>query len=184
MNYYLDIKVLPDLESSAQVLLNNLFAKFHRAVSQTCLGKIGVSFPDYAVTVGETLRLHGNKENLELLMAQNWLKGLRDYTEVSEIKAIPTNVEGYRNFARIQKKSPHNLRKRAILKGRYTPEEALVKIPDSLQINLDLPFMQIQSLSTKQIIRIFIKQGETQKEPSAGEFSSYGLSRTATVPVF
>lgn len=184
MNYYLDIKVEPDLEISAQALLNNLFAKLHRAISQHCAGEIGISFPQYDKSLGQILRLHGSEQALSRLMDQPWLKGLRDYTQVNPIKVIPNNIQGYRNVYRVQKKSPYNLRKRAISKGRMNENEALEKFPDKTQEFLNLPFIQLQSLSTKQVMRLYIQQSELSPTPTLGQFSSYGLSRTTTIPWF
>lgn len=184
MDHYLDIQVEPDLEITAPALLNNLFAKFHRAMSQYCAGKIAVSFPLYKASLGDTLRLHGSQPNLEQLMMQPWLKGLRDYTNVSAIMPVPKDIIGYRTVHRVQKKSPHNLRKRAVAKGRMTEQEALTKIPDSLQERLTLPFLQIQSLSSQQVMRIYVSHGEIQSEAVTGVFSSYGMSRTSTIPWF
>ena len=184
MDYYLDIQVHPDMEITTPALLNNLFAKFHRAMNQYCAGKVAVSFPLYNTSLGNTLRLHGSQKDLEQLMIQPWLKGLRDYTTVSAVMPVPANIVGYRTIYRVQKKSPHNLRKRAVAKGRMTEQEALTKIPDSLQERLILPFIQIQSLSSQQVMRIYVAQGNILSEPVKGELSSYGMSRTTTIPWF
>ncbi len=184
MDYYIDIVVLPDTEVSASVLMNNLFAKFHRALVRYSKDDIAVSFPKYGKSLGNALRIHGCYTTLEHLMAQPWLKGLRDYTRGNIIKPVPNHIIGYRTVYRVQKKSPHNLRKRAITKGRMTEQEALTKIPDSLQERLSFPFIQIQSLSSQQIMRIYVAQGNIQPEPIIGKFSSYGMSRTSTVPYF
>lgn len=184
MDHYVDIRVEPDLEISAPALLNNLFAKFHRTAAQMIKGQIGVSFPKYGQTLGEVLRLHGSQQALDLLMAQPWLKGLRDYTQVSEVQPIPQTIQGYRTVCRIQKKSPQNIRKRAVAKGWLTEQEALDKIPDAQQQMLTLPFLQLQSLSSKSMMRVYIQQGEITQQAVVGEFSSYGLSRSATIPWF
>ena len=184
MDHYLEIQVLPDLDISAPALMNNLFAKFHRVVAQRGCGEVGVSFPNYDKTLGNLLRLHGTQSSLSHLMSETWLKGLRDYTKVSEVLAVPSEIKGFRCIGRIQQKSPQNMRKRSINKGWKTNEEALEILPDSKQKLLDLPYLQIQSLSSKQQMRIYIKQGKLQKTASAGTFSSYGLSRITSVPYF
>ncbi len=183
-NYYLDIQVEPDLEISAPALLNNLFAKFHRAMAQHCNGQIAVSFPKYDKTLGDVLRLFGTQEVLEQFMAQPWLKGLRDYTQVSDIQAVPEEVKGYRSVFRVQRKSPQNKRKRAVSKGWLSETEALEQMPDQAFQPLSLPYLQLHSLSNKQVMRVYIQLGELGNQPQTGEVSSYGLSRTATVPWF
>ncbi|WP_087018368.1 type I-F CRISPR-associated endoribonuclease Cas6/Csy4 [Thaumasiovibrio subtropicus] len=184
MDYYLDIHVNPDPEISAAALMNNLFAKFHRAVSQHLPGEIAVSFPKYQRSLGDVLRLHGSENGLNQFMALPWLKGLGDYTELSPTTAVPTEVKGYRNVYRVQKKSVHNRRKRSIAKGWLTEEEALHRIPDSAEATLKLPFLQFKSLSSQQMMRVYIGLGELQPHPAQGTLNSYGLSKTQTVPWF
>lgn len=45
MDYFLDIRVLPDPEFSEEMLMAALFAKLHRALGARGKGDIGVSFP-------------------------------------------------------------------------------------------------------------------------------------------
>ena len=89
--------------------------------------------------LGDVLRIHGSKLAIELLMAQPWLKGLRDYTQVGDILPVPSDLIGYRTVSRVQKKSPQNLRKRSIAKGWLTEEEARHKIPDTKQPQFKAP---------------------------------------------
>ncbi|MFW7525652.1 type I-F CRISPR-associated endoribonuclease Cas6/Csy4 [Vibrio ostreicida] len=184
MDYYLDIKVLPDLEITAPALLNNLFAKFHRAMAQTCKGQVAVSFPKYGRVLGDVLRIHGSKPAIESLMNQPWLKGLRDYTQVGDVFLVPSDIIGYRTVTRVQMKSPQNLRKRSIAKGWMTEEEARHRIPDTKQPQLDLPYLQLQSLSNKNVLRIYVKHGVIIQQSVNGEYSSYGFSSQATIPWF
>ena len=183
MDYYINFKVLPDPEFEVTVLLNALYAKCHRVIGQLGEGQVGVSFPNHKKTLGDNLRLHGSKEKLSQLMAVNWLKGLGDYTQVSEILAVPNGAQ-YRTVGRKQKKSPQNKRKRAIAKGWCTATEAEEKFKDDLHEPLTLPYAQIKSLSTQNSIRVFIEHGELQENPVKGTYSSYGLSQTATIPWF
>ncbi|MEZ8147728.1 type I-F CRISPR-associated endoribonuclease Cas6/Csy4 [Enterovibrio norvegicus] len=184
MDSYIDIVVLPDAEITSPALMNNLFAKLHRALVELASGDVAVSFPKYGKMLGNILRLHGTRDALDRLMVQPWLKGLRDYTSVSDISPVPDNVQGYRSTFRVQQKSPQNIRKRAISKGWLSEEEALHKIPDSKQKRLSLPFIQIKSQSTNQEVRLFVERGELLDKPETGHFSSYGFSRTATTPWF
>ena len=80
MDYYLDITLLPDPEFEKQVLLNALFSKFHRGMSQTVPGEIGVSFPDFDKRLGVRLRLHGSAESLDKLMAAGWMPVVMGFT--------------------------------------------------------------------------------------------------------
>ena len=183
MDYYLDITLLPDPEFEEQVLLNALFSKFHRGMSQTVPGAVGVSFPDVATRLGGRMRLHGSAEALDKLMSSGWMKGLGDYTRVSTVERVPADCQ-YRTVKRVQAKSAWNKRKRSIAKGWLDEEEAEAKIPDSQQKKLKQPFVQIKSLSNGNDMRVYIEHGELLDAPATGTFNSYGLSSTATIPWF
>lgn len=184
MEYYCDIKVLPDPEASEPILISNLFSKLHRALVKLSANDIGVSFPKVGKTLGDTVRLHSTEERLTELFSIDWLKGLRDYCSVQQVNAIPNKVT-YRTVSRVQAKSASNKRKRSIAKGWLTEAEALAKISDTQQNRLNLPFVQISSASTKQNhVKLFIKHGRAQVVSVEGKFNCYGLSKTATIPWF
>lgn len=184
MLYYIDIQVLPDLETSAPVLMNNLFAKLHRQLAAVGNGAVGISFPNAHKTLGDTLRLHGTQAALETMMANTWLKGLRDYTRVTAIIAIPSEIKGYQTVKRVQAKTANNKRKRSIAKGWISADEAIHAIPNTAERRLTLPYVQIQSLSNQNVMRVFIEHSQVVSAATDGVFSSYGLSATATIPVF
>ncbi|KMW75075.1 CRISPR-associated protein Csy4 [Photorhabdus luminescens subsp. luminescens] len=184
MDYYLEIRVLPDLEFSQQDLMAALFAKLHRALGQVGNGRIGVSFPRAGKTLGDTLRMHGSSEALNDLQALSWLKGLRDYTEVIDIQPAPQDTR-YRRVSRVQVKSNvDRIRRRSIKKGWLTEEQAWQRIPISKEQRTHLPFLYLKSLSSGQSFLLFVEQGPIQDSPASGVFSSYGLSSSATIPWF
>jgi len=184
MDSYLDIRVLPDPEFTAQALLDALFAKLHRALGQHAAGGIGISFPHAGKNLGDKLRLHGTSAALAAFHQLNWLKGLGDYTDCSAILPVPADAK-HRTIGRVQVKSnAERLRRRAIKKGKLTEEEALQRIPDSVSQRSNLPFVNVKSLSNGERYPLFIRQGEIRQQASPGEFSSYGLSASATVPWF
>ncbi|WP_293936083.1 type I-F CRISPR-associated endoribonuclease Cas6/Csy4 [Iodobacter sp.] len=184
MDHYLEIKVLPDPEFEVATLFNALFAKLHRALADVGQGQIGVSFPLADKTLGPILRLHGKHAALEQLMAENWLKGLRDYTTASVILSVPASAK-HRVVKRVQaKSSAERLRRRSISKGWLSEQEAIERIPLANEARLKLPFIQMKSNSTAQSFRLFIQQGPLQAEAVAGVFNDYGLSPVATIPVF
>jgi len=187
MNHYIDITVLPDPEFKATILMNALYAKCHRVLGKMAKGNVGnsvgVSFPQHKSTLGEVLRLHGSQEQLQAIVAEPWLKGLRDYTLLSEVQEVPITVQ-YRTVARIDSKSPEKKRRRSISKGWLTPEQAAERIPDTEAHIHKLPFAQLISLSNKNPYKVFVKHGELLMKPVVGHFSSLGLSKTATVPWF
>lgn len=183
MDHYIDIRVLPDPEFKETVLMSALFSKLHRHIGKVEQGNIAVSFPEYSTTLGAVLRVHGNKSNLEKLQALNWLKGLRDYSECTDIKPTPDGCQ-YRTVKRIQAKSVYNKRKRIVAKGWGSAEEAEQRIPDGQERQLNLPYVQIKSLSTDSPMRVYIEHGKIQDEAISGEYTSYGLSTGSTIPWF
>ncbi len=183
MDYYIDIKVLPDPEFKETVLLNALFSKLHRALGQVAEGRVGVSFPDATKLLGNKIRLHGTQTDLTKLMGVNWLQGLRDYAHQSEVKKIPDKVS-YKIVRRVQAKSAHNKRKRSVAKGWLSEAEAIQLIPDTQQKMLRLPFLQIKSLSNGNLMRIYVEHSKELDGAVVGTFTSYGFSSTATVPWF
>ena len=185
MNHYIDIDLLPDPEFSGNLLMNALFAKFHRALVSAGCGKIGVSFPlAQKRTLGIRLRLHGGRNSLHWLSQQDWLKGLRDYCRVSELCAVPDDCQ-YRIVKRVQaKSSAARLRRRSVKKGWLSTKEAEVRILESSEKRLSAPFIQLRSSSTGQAFRLFIEQGKLVSTASSGGFSAYGLSQDATIPWF
>ncbi|MCA6219885.1 type I-F CRISPR-associated endoribonuclease Cas6/Csy4 [Photorhabdus antumapuensis] len=184
MDYYFEIRVLPDPEFSQQSLMEALFAKLHRALGQVGNGRIGVSFPGARKTLGDTLRIHGANEALNDLQSLSWLKGLRDYTEMTDIQLVPQDTR-YRRVSRVQVKSNvDKIRRRSIKKGWLTEEQARQRIPISKEQRTNLPFLNLKSLSSRQSFPLFVEQGPIEEEPASGVFSAYGLSASATVPWF
>lgn len=187
MDHYLDLKLLPDPEFPATQLMNALFAKLHRGLVELGCDDIGISFPDSARAghgFGQRLRLHGTAAALDRLLARNWLSGMRDHVQLSELAAVPANAQ-HRGLRRVQVDSnPERLRRRAIKRHGLTEEQARQRIPDHAGKTTDLPFIDLRSQSSGQRFRLFIAQGPIQATAQAGTFNAYGLSREATVPWF
>lgn len=185
MDHYLDIAVLPDPEFPAPILMNALFAKLHRVLVQLKNTQIGISFPNTgARTLGNHLRLHGPQAELGHLMAQPWLKGMRDHINVSDMAAIPGHTK-YCCVKRVQaKSSAERLRRRYLQRHPEANPEQLVRLlPDSVEQKLKLPYLRLKSLSNGQDFLLFIQQSE-QTDSKPGTFNTYGLSSSATLPLF
>lgn len=184
MDHYLEIRVLPDPEFSEEMLMAALFAKLHRALGTRGKGDIGVSFPEYSVKPGAVLRLHGSEQALQELDALSWRKGLSDYCRCGNIAAVPA-IKGWRCVHRVQvKSSAARLLRRSVRKGWLTEEEALMRIATTPEKRVDLPYLNLKSLSTGQQFRLFFQHGELLSAAVEGGFSSYGLSAGATIPWF
>lgn len=184
MDYYVEIKLLPDPEFPDSVLMNALFAKLHRALVEVGHNEIGVSFPEVGKKLNSKLRIHGREESLHRLMNRNWLQGMKDYANVSGISKVPNNCE-YRVVKRAQAKSSvERLYRRSIKKGWLSPDMAAQQMERSKDKRLSSPFLQLKSHTTGQQFRLFVQHGELLKQPLEGKFSSYGLSNKATIPWF
>lgn len=187
MNYFLEVTILPDPEFPATLLMNVLFSKLHRAFVEIASERIGVSFPDAKTngsTLGSRLRLHGSKTDLEGLMAKNWLLGMNDHLNLSQLAQVPASAS-HRIVRRVQvKSSPERLRRRLARRHGISIEETLARLPDFMAERTNLPFVILRSQSTGQQFRLFINQGPLQAEAKPGAFTCYGLSQQATVPWF
>lgn len=187
MDHYLEIRLLPDPEFVPSLLMNALFGKLHKALSELNTNRIGVSFPavqDDPPALGDRLRLHGDLSDLQRLMESNWLTGMRDHTLVADPAPVPPQTS-HRVVRRVQaKSSPTRLRRRLARRKGISDEEAYRAIPDSVAEQLRLPFVTIKSRSTDQTFRLFIEHQPPRNGAVGGDFSCYGFSPTATVPWF
>ncbi|MEX1196710.1 MAG: type I-F CRISPR-associated endoribonuclease Cas6/Csy4 [Pseudohongiellaceae bacterium] len=188
MDHYVDLKLLPDPEFPAPMLMNALFSKLHRALVEMHSNTIGVSFPELQPdqpSLGRCLRAHGTERDLAQLMQKNWLAGMRDHITQQKVAKVPDEIQ-HRRIKRVQSKSSaERLRRRHAKRHPELSEtELLNRIPDFVEQQLDLPFIRIQSGSSGQQFRLFLEHLPVQKEPVKGKFNSYGLSTEATIPWF
>lgn len=187
MSHYIDIHLRPDPEFPAHQLMGALYAKVHRLLAKVQASTIGVSFPGYKTvpaTLGHTLRLVGPKADLAGLMEHDWLKGMRDHTEVMQVAAVPADAV-QRILRRVQaKSSPERLRRRQMRRHGLTEEQAQERVPDSAAELLNLPFVVFTSASTGQTFRLYLRLGPAVGNAQAGTFNAYGLSASATTPWF
>jgi len=185
--HFIDIRLLPDPEFAQAHLLGALYAKLHRALVQLDANNIGVSFPQYRLqprNLGEVLRLHGTEIALQRLLATDWLRGMRDHTELASIAAVPSGVEHRRLQRRQFKTNVERLRRRRARRKSETMEQAKEAIPDEVEQQPDLPYVRLRSGSTAQAFCLFLALSKPQAEAMEGEFNAYGLSSSATVPWF
>jgi CRISPR-associated endonuclease Csy4 len=187
MDHYIDIKLLPDPEFSAPLLMGALYSKLHRALALQKFNTIGISFPHYKLkpkSLGAVLRIHGSLDALTQLQATAWLKGMRDHTSLTAIQPVPADTRHQLVKRRQYKTNAERLRRRRMKRKGETHDQALQAIPDSVERKPELPFLTLRSASTEQTFCLFVDQGEPLDQSKAGEFSCYGLSQTATVPYF
>ena len=186
MDRYIEFHLLPDPEQAPNLLMNVLYGKLHLALAELGSGDVGVSFPDAqkGAALGPRLRLHGTADALARLMRINWTAGMYDYVLQSSVMSVPSDAK-FRSCYRVQAKSnPERLRRRMIKRHGVDAETAARKIPDSATEMLNLPYLQIKSLSSGKHFRLFLQFGPLKEEARNGVFNAYGLSREATVPWF
>jgi len=186
-SYYIDIRLLPDPEFSQAHLMGALYAKLHRALVGLDTHEIGVSFPQYSVqprTLGQIMRMHGGESALSALLSTDWLRGMRDHVEVGNMSVVPQAVQHRRLLRRQFKTSVDRLRYRRMRRKGETYEQAAKAIPDGIEQQPDLPYVQLRSASTGQRFCLFLALGDPEPNPVLGSFNAYGLSNTATLPWF
>ncbi|GAB7537290.1 type I-F CRISPR-associated endoribonuclease Cas6/Csy4 [Burkholderia sp. 3C] len=188
--HFIDIALLDDPEFSQVHLFGALMAKLHRVLVQLRRDDVGISFPGYRLrprSIGRVLRLHGSDEGLRALMALPWLQGMRDHVSVTDLAAVPADARHCVVRRRQFKTNVERLRRRRMMRKGETAEQAAAHIPESVERQPDLPYVQLRSASTGQGFCLFVEQGEGGALAVAGGFNSYGLSRGdqgATVPWF
>ena len=187
MDHYIEIRLRPDPEFPPEVLMDALYAKLHRALVRHAGNDIGISFPNAnneAKRLGARLRLHGLTATLGSFMGHEWLTGMRDHVDVTEVLHVPVTAK-HRVVRRVQAKSNvERLRRRQMRRHGLTEQEACVKLPDHSGERLKFPYVQVKSASSDQRFLLFIEHCPVSDTPQRGEFGSYGLSSTATVPWF
>ena len=185
--HYIDVRLLPDPEFSQTFLLGALYSKLHRALVQIGATGVGVSFPQYCLQprgLGHVLRLHGSETDLEALSSTSWLRGMHDHVVASDAFAVPPVVE-YRRLERRQyKTNAERLRRRRMRRKGEAYDQAAAAVPDSVERQPELPYVQMRSRSTGQTFCLFLLLGDPEPQAVDGIFNSYGLSRIATVPWF
>jgi len=187
MLHYIDIHLRPDPEFPAHHLMAALYSKLHRVLALVQANTIGVCFPGYQShppTLGNTLRLLGPESDLVRLMEHEWLMGMRDHTDAAPVVPVPATAV-HRHLRRVQaKSSPERLRRRQMRRHGLTEEQAIERVPDAAAEMLQLPFVTLSSASSGQRFRLFLRISPPVSTAQTGEFNTYGLSSTATIPWF
>jgi CRISPR-associated endonuclease Csy4 len=191
MKYYIDIVLIPNKEDGISFIWSKVYTQMHLALVEIKSDdgvKIGFSFPFYnnhEFPLGDTLRVFSSsKELLNTLNINHWLEKLEGFVYVGNINDVPSDVKEYVTFSRKQFKSNiSRLARRYAKRHDMSIEDALDIYKDANTQHTDLPFVYIKSLSTKQEMKIFIEKS-IKSNPENGLFSTYGLSKTSTVPWF
>lgn len=187
MDYYVDIRILPDPDFETTVVMRALFARLHKALVTLGTDAVGVSFPGFRTrpaAIGSEIRVHASRDTLDELFALAWLSGVRDHVVLDGPHAVPSNVK-HRSVRRVQPKgAAERLARRYAKRHGVSDEEALAIYRAASADTVRLPYIRMHSSSTGEGFSLFIEHGPIVDTPIAGTFSSYGLSDGATVPWF
>lgn len=184
MDSYIDLVLQADEEVPIYFIRNKVFAKFHKVLNDLKQTAIGVSFPKYKTKLGSTIRIHGEKSDLDILQQKNWLGGLAGYCIVSDVLPIPENIKGYRTISRIRQNMSNSKLQRLIKRGSISSEETKAYEAKMLATGLDNPYLELESISNGHKHRRYIQFGYVSDQAVSGKFDQFGLSKTATIPWF
>ena len=186
MNHYLDVS----FDASVDFPLLHQMASFYQGVHLYLVesgAQLGITLPELKTgarnPLGNIVRLHGTEDSLHAFTESPFLSRIRSPFRLSSIEQVPAGAQP-RTFWRHQPKSIVQLRKRAMKRHGLTEEQAVERYPRDMLFHSPLPFLELRSLSTRQSFRLFFVKGDIQKIAVQGEFNTYGLSPTATLPWF
>jgi CRISPR-associated endonuclease Csy4 len=191
MKHYCEITLLPDAEANLGFLWQKVYQQIHLALVENKIGEnhslVAISFPEYGnkeFPLGGKLRLLAEEAALlEGLNLSKWLDRLTDYCHYTSVKPIPGSIE-HAVFKRKQFNSNvERLARRRAKRKNESYEQALAHFEGFEIEQSDLPYINSQSLSKGERFRLFIQQVKHQNNVT-GTFDCYGLSKTATVPLF
>lgn len=183
MNYYIDIQVKPNIEMKLNVLMNAVYGKLHKCLYDLRSTDIGISFPNYNVCLGNLLRLHGIAERLHGLQSGRWLDDMICYCSLSSVNHIPTQTK-YRTISRKQTNLSQSKLRRLLKRGSASEELIRQYRAKMFSEGCDNPYLELFSISNGHRYRRYIQFGALQERPVSGQFDSFGLSGTATIPWF
>ncbi|WP_351122268.1 type I-F CRISPR-associated endoribonuclease Cas6/Csy4 [Shewanella sp. T24-MNA-CIBAN-0130] len=183
MNSYIDINLKPDAEMREAELSSKVFTKFHKALVSLNTNLIGISFPKAHLKLGRLFRIHGDASLLNDLHGIDWLGALVGYCQVGEITVVPEQVQ-YRVVSVKRSNLSKAKLKRLIARGSIDDDGKKRYKVKMLSQGFDNPYLDLLSSSTGQVHRKFFEFSDLQEQSANGDFDSYGLSNTATVPWF
>lgn len=176
--HYLEFTLKSSKKVSAPVLMSALLHQVHLALVKLETDQLGVSFPQYSTTLGSVLRVHGEAHLLKLFVLN--IDKLDAGISVSDIREVPGSVNHAR-FYRVRPSKQNSKLKAGLKSGHITDPKAY--IAKMCQEVITAPFFQSNSTSTQQSYKRFVARDVVDSGMS-GQFDSFGLSKTATVPIF
>lgn len=191
---YVEITLIPDGIATLNDVWRVVFRQVHKALADANNAGLGVSFPAYRYepkykTLGDKLRVFASSESeLMALNLNDALSYASEYCHVSKVRKVPEKVS-YACFGR--KRYRNNYEK--LVKGKMvhlgvSEEEAKTLIGEFKPKKTDLPYIHYQSISSmnagKSADIMLAIQKIDMDHSIISPFNLFGLSNTATVPVF
>lgn len=150
LNFYQELKLLPEEEIPIHFLWSKVYQQLHLALvdiqDTDHHVPVGLAFPEYHMgdkfgVLGSKLRLFAQDQaTLERLDIRKWLSRLSDYVHCTSIRPVPDRVKGYAIYQRLQPKTnPERLARRYLRRWeKHHPSEAA---PDlATVLSRELPF--------------------------------------------
>lgn len=187
MEFYQELTLLENPEININQLWSKIYQQVHLALVEHAAGKVAVAFPEYDKKkgLGKKLRLISKtREKLAELNLEKYLFHYDDYVHLISVRPIPERrIKGYVIYSRQRSEQG------SISKAKRYAKRHNISIDEALAIYLPqntkhtLPYITLQSLSTKSSFPLYIEEKIVDKAVD-GDFGSYGLSMSATVPKF
>ena len=193
MKYYFDITLLPDAGIHLGFIWQRVYQQVHIVLVEHKRDEnksdVALSFPQYGnnkFPLGSKIRLlAATTQHLEKLAINRLLVRFSDYAHITSIRAVPDAVDKFACFKRKQYNTNlERLARRRVKRHNEVFEKALDYYSSFKEEESKLPFINVKSVSTDHLFRIFITQ-EIASHAIEGDFNCYGLSNAgATVPWF
>lgn len=188
ITHYLDLKAIPQEDMTEDLIISELMERIHRLLVSTDLkGQVGVGFPNYNLNkrLGGIIRIFSSEKILfDFEKAVKTDSVIRDYSIVTDSKRVPEQIDKHVVFSRLRPETISNSQVKRYQKRnpeKWT-EIFSEQVLESRELLFGVPHFKMNSGSSKQHFIIWVKRQERAEK--IGRFGSYGLSNTATVPVF
>lgn len=188
ITHYFDLKAIPQEDMTEDLIISELMERIHLLLVSTDLkGQIGVGFPNYNLNkrLGGIIRIFSSEKFLfDFEKAVKTDSVIRDYSMVTDSKRVPEQIDKYVVFSRLRPEGISNSQVRRYQKRNPEKwsETFSEQVLESRELLFGVPHFKMKSGSNKQHFTIWVKR--QAKAETIGEFGSYGLSSTATVPIF
>ncbi|ELV08438.1 Hypothetical protein F387_01757 [Wohlfahrtiimonas chitiniclastica SH04] len=203
MKYFIELTLLDNRDIALRKLWSKIYDQLHlRLVEAKNLRgqtNIGVSFPEYQSNevnnihmIGSKLRIFSpSKLSLEQIDLHKYLKHWLDYIHITSIREVPKEINGYAIYKRKRINGESAINKKIMQYAAYRAEKENITYEEAVQIyqhwsisQTILPYIVINSTTSKQCLRLYIEKIETSSLSTDLFFSTYGLSFESSIPEF